>query len=204
MRISPLPVRGLSQLRDTEVGVFDAACRLGAGPGTWTVHKMKKKRHQTRLFYHHEASEAFCHIWKSGTQFSNTRWLLPNTHSWLLQKRHFPCVSTSVDRKTSPSLQLRGDRSVPSGLGCQPCLIFLLFKLKVCRDKNINMHLLFHPHLPVAHIQGDRQFLLLRLVCQNKGSRMYHNVSVYQLETNFCRKNTERQRCPSWLISEGV
>ena len=34
--MSPLPVTGLSQLRDTEDGVLDVACRFGAGPGTWT------------------------------------------------------------------------------------------------------------------------------------------------------------------------
>lgn len=38
-----MPVSGLSQLRETEVGVFDTACRFGAGPGTWTGEKKKKK-----------------------------------------------------------------------------------------------------------------------------------------------------------------
>lgn len=42
--MSPFPVRGFSQLRDTEVGAFDTACRLGAGPGTWTGNKKSTEK----------------------------------------------------------------------------------------------------------------------------------------------------------------
>lgn len=44
-----MPVTGLSQLRETEVGELGAACRLGAGPGTWTdEQKIKQKGAEIR------------------------------------------------------------------------------------------------------------------------------------------------------------